>query len=596
MRRLALLLLCVTVVLAFGQSRDEGKAPGCGLKTPAGKSERLYGPTTVEELHLVLRKAREPHDAYLSAAYLGNELTVPLLLRRMRLDYGSSEPVLPPGMVAGFSDTQEHLADALRSITNTDQGIYYPRWAAWYQANRHLSQHQWILSGFAAKRLHSVEPLDERFAFELIGVIGRGRDYHDYHAFNARRLLAKAPPALRAGWVVRASASEERFNRLGAIAILKQIDTAGNEDLLRHLAADEDVEVRRAALTVLNERLRVSHADGTGARILHGASDDNTLESITLAGDLLLALFRNGDMKAFETPTFREVWKKRVASARPVRLLITGNQLIIATEQGDLFSIDTQGRELWQKIAGNRTDDMEAGSPIIRLLRQGDELIVVRTKSLERLDLKTGATTSTISEAETVLDADSTQQSLFFLDNKGLHSLDGPRLDRPLPVPAGVSATPQSVCVTYGGPDGRVTCFAPDTMSPKWTRPVGGYVAWGNVGAPFQDTSQVVVRTDKELMAFRASDGSILWTTQGQWESHGQMTPTNYGLLLENRDYALELRDPATGEVRRVWPQVKPAQIAVQQQYVAVRGLNGDLWLIDLREFGTLQPPTSKNE
>ena len=211
---------------------------------------------TLEQIHDHLRKYSGLHDDYLYAATLGNEETVPLLLQRFRLDYGPLEPAPPPGTIPGFDCSQVHLVDALRSITNTDQGMYYPRWAAWWEANKGSSQHRWILDGFGAEGLHVVEPLDERFALELIEVMGRGPAYR---ILNAKRLLAVAPPEQRAGWLVYASGSEQRFRRLGAIVALTQIDTVGHDDLLRKLATDSDLEIRQNAIAALDNRPRVAH-------------------------------------------------------------------------------------------------------------------------------------------------------------------------------------------------------------------------------------------------------------------------------------------------------------------------------------------------
>jgi len=221
---------------------------------------------TLEQAHAILRNCRNPHDLYVGVTRTGNKETVPLLLERYRLDYGTTEPVLPPGMSEGFVCTRVHLIDALRTITNTDQGLYYPRWAGWWEANKRLSQHQWMLNGFAAQGLHVSEPIDERFALELMEVVGRGVNYHggpgfDYRSVNAERLLAVQKAGPRARWVERAAASPQRLHRLAAVAILCEVDTVGHEDVLRRLAADSDAEVSRGALTTLSRRRSSSRCE-----------------------------------------------------------------------------------------------------------------------------------------------------------------------------------------------------------------------------------------------------------------------------------------------------------------------------------------------
>jgi hypothetical protein len=249
-------VMCLAAVASHSQTVPPDKL----FEKPCNEemaNDRVLQARTLDQLHAILRECRDPHDAYLSVAEIGNEGTVPLPLERYRLDYGASEPVLPRGVHEGFICTRFHLVDALRTITNTDQGIYYPRWAVWWKANKGFSQHQWILNGFTEQGLHVSEPMDERFALELIEVMGRGFDDRGfvYRAANAGRLLANERPELRAGWVERASASEQRLRRLGVVAVLSRIETTGHEDILRRLAADSDMEIRSKALALLNSQL-----------------------------------------------------------------------------------------------------------------------------------------------------------------------------------------------------------------------------------------------------------------------------------------------------------------------------------------------------
>ena len=237
---------------------SEWKAGNC--ESPSSLSFRnlipaLRDPGTLPQLHEVLRNVPEPHDAYVRAVDIGDEGTVPLLLTRFRLDYGASEPKEVPGTVRGMICTQVHLIQALQSITNTDQGDYYPRWAAWWEANQTFPRQKWIIDGFAAGGLHPVDPVDERFGLELIEALASQRFYYRP---NAERLLRSVPSRTRVKWVALAATSGERLRRLGAIADLSQIDQTGFEDVLRKLAADTDMEVRRHALTALNARLASS--------------------------------------------------------------------------------------------------------------------------------------------------------------------------------------------------------------------------------------------------------------------------------------------------------------------------------------------------
>lgn len=179
---------------------------------------------------------------------------MPLLLERLRLDYGESEPIPPPGVKFGFVCTQVHLIDAIRSIANTDQGMFYPRWEKWWEANRRYPRLKWILDGFTEGGLHAIDPPDEKFGLELIEALAGKREYY---AVNARRLLVRVLPRERAAWLISAAASDQRPLRLGALSDLEQIDTSSHDDLIRKLTSDTDQEVREVAASVLRKRQAV---------------------------------------------------------------------------------------------------------------------------------------------------------------------------------------------------------------------------------------------------------------------------------------------------------------------------------------------------
>ncbi len=547
-----------------------------------------YKEPNLAELREELRQYPEPHDAYLALIELGNEETVPLLLDRLRLDYGASEPApLPPGKMYGFICTQGHLIEALRSITNTDQGMYYPRWAAWWEANRKLPRERWVLDGFAAIGLHAAQPVDERFGLELIELLPGENAQNAYQASNARRLLAGLPPETRAGWVTRAAASGDRTLRLGALDVLSRIDTTGREDLIRKLAVDTDLEIRRRALSTLNQRLRVTLSTGpTGPPGFCRAelSSERRIRSVTFAGDSLIVAY-DDRVTALEARTRRELWTQRAIRGTGEMVLAAGERVILASREGAVLALDLRGRVLWSRKLGEDGDD-----EIRRLVPRGDDIVVVRERALELLDSRTGATKSRSQAVDFIRDADSAQEFVYFVDGRGLRPLGGQSgLGLQFPDALGVSVTGKAVCVTSGafGHSGRLTCLTADTLIEQWSRPIGDAWTGGHGIAPVQDGFRVFAPTDKDLTAFDASNGSLLWTTEGGLESHGTIIPTPYGLLLENSDYHVELRDPQTGEVRRVWPRINGVwHIAVHERFAAVADMDEILWLVDLSDEG----------
>jgi hypothetical protein len=241
MRRLFESVVVVVFILAQpAQSRDRSK--------PRDNAQGKY----VLRLNERLRNPKgDSHDDYASAIYIGNEQTVPLLLERLRRDYGATEPIPPPGRQFGFVCTQVHLVEALRTITNTDQGMFYPRWAKWWDANHGLPRDTWIRNGFFEAGLHPVSPADERFGLELIELLA-GKC--SYRAINAQRLLARERVEQRAAWVATAARSEKPQRRLGALKVLVEIDKGGAQELIRTLTNDSDREISDLAVSTLRER------------------------------------------------------------------------------------------------------------------------------------------------------------------------------------------------------------------------------------------------------------------------------------------------------------------------------------------------------
>lgn len=81
-----------------------------------------------------------------------------------------------------------------------------------------------------------------------------------------------------------------------------------------------------------------------------------------------------------------------------------------------------------------------------------------------------------------------------------------------MPRAIGVSVSHESVCVTSSAiSGGLVTCLNPDTLTPQWARVQSRATALvGHGVAPVMGDLHVLVPTDEDLTAFRASDGSLL--------------------------------------------------------------------------------------
>jgi outer membrane protein assembly factor BamB len=346
------------------------------------------------------------------------------------------------------------------------------------------------------------------------------------------------------------------------------------------LTADSDLEVRRQALSALNEHLRDTLAVlPSHARLLRSPNKTNLIRGICFVGDLLITAFYDGEVQAFDVRTFQRVWTRHVFVGAGDQIASSRDRVILASQEGGLVSIDQRGRIVWQR------KPISEDNQIRRVLFFGNEILVVHLTSVERVDPETGRTKSRIPSIGTIRDADATEGRAFFVDEKGLRSLSvTSELEYPMPRAIGVSVGHGSVCVIASAVSGGiVTCLSPDTLTLQWTRPIASDGTWGHRVAPVMDDLQVLVPTDEDLTAFGASDGSLLWASQGGQEAQDAVAQTAQGFLIQSSGYRFELRNPANGEVRSVWPQIDGVmRLTVEGQNAAVADMKGGLWLVSL--------------
>ncbi|MGA8144291.1 MAG: hypothetical protein WB987_10420 [Candidatus Acidiferrales bacterium] len=75
------------------------------------------------QLYDVVRKNAYLHASYLDIAPIGNKQTVPLLLGRLRHDFGAFESGAPSGIGMAFDCAHAHLIEALRDITYISETV-----------------------------------------------------------------------------------------------------------------------------------------------------------------------------------------------------------------------------------------------------------------------------------------------------------------------------------------------------------------------------------------------------------------------------------------------------------------------------------------
>lgn len=567
---------------------------GVGLVASApAAAQRVRRPLSVAQvraqLHDVLRRYREPHDTYLALSALGTAETVPLLLERFRQDHGMArlpEPPPPPTisdpgafpfpmiiapvgrLVPAYVCVHEHLVDVLRNTTNTDRGMYYEDWAAWWRENRQLTQDAWIAKGFADIGLHVADPIDERYALELMGAMGGPTGYL---RFNAERVLRRATAGERARWRETAAHVGAPATRLGAVRSVERIDRTGEEAFLRRLARDGDPAVAQAALTSLNARLRVTLARPahrvTSSRHGHPTWVVDTPQGVRGGwGRTVAALDRRGPRVAWQRPGLFP------ADA----VVATGDRVLLGSLDGDLAAMDLEGRIRWWSPGRSESDTVR------RLISIGESIAVVRDTRIEMWDPVAGEIRAMIDAGGHIYDAAALGEVLFVADSRGLERIVDGRVvaSRPLDKAIGVGAGWSSVCATWEKTFG---CFDPNTLAPRWTAAITPDGTWGHQVAPIPYEDLVIILSGGRLAAHRADDGRVVWASDGgQYAQHFVVTP--YGLFVSNDRYRPELRDLRTGEVVAAWPEPAIFNVDAIGGSGFLRAMDDSIWRVDLAE------------
>ncbi len=522
----------------------------------------------------------DPHDIYLALGGYGNEETAALLIKRLH----PMPPEAKNPYFGGFVCTYWHMLDALKEITNTHQGSYYEGWARWWQVNQGLSQRQWILNGFAAEGLRVSDPVDETFALQLLNVLGNAPKSPGYLVANAKRSLKASPENLRLGWVRKAAASDQAALRLGAIRDMVSIDTTGFEPLLRQLTKDADATVRYEALAALNDRLSKTLVDRSGsAQPLLQTTEQNRISSVAISDGLVVVSLREGELHAFDAQTRRTLWVKKLDRYTGEHILVDKDRIILSDRIGSALALDRTGRVIWRRTSKDDSGQNE----IHRILKAGDDIVLMRRKSIEKVDRNTGATKLLASAEDIIHDADSDGTSVWFLDEKsGLHAFNE-NSSNWTPVADGLRlfTMPDLLCIATAGSGARIGCLKPHSISLQWEQPIADPKDWVSASALLAYDTSLLLKTSHDLISFAKSDGTVLWKVPER-TGLDRLASTPFGFLSSNFHYELELRDPETGEVRKIWDNLTGIRLAVDGSWAVASGSrSGDsetLWIVDL--------------
>ena len=499
------------------------------------------------------------HDAYIDLIRVGDESSVPFLIRSLKW-----HPRSPDGSMVC---TKGHCLEALERITNNNPGYEYEDWKRWWRENRRKTRQEWIFDGFRAAGPPVSDPPDDAFICVLMGALIGNRGHLREHA---RSILDGVPRERLLACADQAMTSSVPDERGGAVLTVAQIGGPGAVERLRCLTTDVDPRVARRALTFLNEALRRElpscHEQcliwqGNFGQAVGGLSPGTTTETVRLtAWD---SGTRRGATSILE---FSLVEKKVVRSERlpPVPAgsqEVSGNRIFVACDDGFVRCFDaTTGASLWEREKERPAPPRarRRGRPSMlhpavsaRLRVMGEGVTVLDDGFLWAFDWAFDQTDGITlwsfpcERVTTTLDAGGgTVYAITQTDELLSISVAGDVLERTAidGRAHSISAHGDTVCVISGGDQARLTCYEAPSMAVRWQQRVQE-----TSSPPLIDESSVIVGTSVYCVAFDRLSGARLWMSV----DGAKLSPLPVGnrFVMLNAQGRLEVRSKRTGEV-----------------------------------------------
>ena len=134
-------------------------------------------------LHKILSLPGMHHDAFISLIHIGDETSVPYLVKSVKWQKPSSGGSWPCSAA--------HCAEAFQTITNNYPGDDYQDWVAWWKENKGKTRRQWILQGFTQNGLLVSDPPDDSFICALLEILIDTRKHYVNHAWSILTEVSK---------------------------------------------------------------------------------------------------------------------------------------------------------------------------------------------------------------------------------------------------------------------------------------------------------------------------------------------------------------------------------------------------------------------
>ena len=306
-------------------------------------------PATLREAcHRAIRFPPAGHDAYAYLAYVGDETSVPRLIRALRW-------APPPD--EGWICTWSFCLRALRVITNQDVGRTHEAWEAWYEANGHKSRLEWIADGFTARGYDAAVGGGEATVRALLAALGKPLWGERPEAWwlprNAKLLLKTCDAAAIRSALEHAVGSGTPEEKRGATRYWTLTEAREVDPLLRALLADADRTVRLCA-SGARAQIEMTRLTNPPGFLLDRVDWPHEPSSSIVPAERGVVYFESRDyyVVAYDTRERRTVWSfppdgSELSGASPPTL--DGDCLVFAESHGRLFRVRARdGAVAWE--------------------------------------------------------------------------------------------------------------------------------------------------------------------------------------------------------------------------------------------------------
>lgn len=543
------------------------------------------------------------HDAFLMIRGIGNETSVPIILKALKPHLTSGPRVCTAG----------HGLEALEMTTNQSPGKDYDDWEQWWEIHKDEDREKWVLDGFRIAGLPVASLPDKAFISALVRTLA---SEEEHLSFNARKCLKEAPRDLVEACVAACSASDDEQDRLGAVAWLGETElvamgleehhpaTEDDAEILRELAADSNVKVRESALAKLNTHLRtttMASGDdlviwkktlGSHIRVVAAGLDESHL---LIGLEAQPRMGTKSQLLNFDINSKEADWVFACPSVVNSVPVLSGNSIFFCCDDGAVLCVDAlNGKELWrQKTEGHR-----GYRPMNKILLVENMVITAMRQYLWAFDRDTGTVCWKLDLHPTKRE-DRPSQVVGCFDYASGHIFVPSFKDKILKV------TPKGDIVAECTADGlysyRIKAYGDRILATilegkqvyycaftldlerLWKTEVDEMTPGGD---SYVIDNKIIVGIGMSIRALDIETGECLWEEPGRMQDRHPMGVIGNNFLSVGSRFSLELKSAENGEVLCTYPvQPFPSTRAyVTSDMIAIPDMDGMLWFLKIPE------------